>query len=68
VQPSRAPLPLPDAVGLYGITCNTQLRAYSLPRLGRADDVAAAIAWLTSDDGFWVTGQTIPVNGGYASS
>jgi 2-hydroxycyclohexanecarboxyl-CoA dehydrogenase len=45
-----------------------QLKAYSIPRLGTASDVAAAIAWLTSDDGSWVTGQTIPVNGGYASS
>ena len=45
-----------------------QLKAYSIPRLGKASDVAAAIAWLTSDDGSWVTGQTIPVNGGYASS
>jgi 2-hydroxycyclohexanecarboxyl-CoA dehydrogenase len=45
-----------------------QLRAYSIPRLGFASDVAAAIAWLTSDGGSWVTGQTIPVNGGYASS
>jgi 3-oxoacyl-[acyl-carrier protein] reductase len=45
-----------------------QLRAYSVPRLGAASDVAAAIAWLTSDSGSWVTGQTIPVNGGYASS
>ena len=45
-----------------------QLKAYPIPRLGRAGDVAAAIALLTSDDGAWVTGQTIPVNGGYASS
>jgi 3-oxoacyl-[acyl-carrier protein] reductase len=45
-----------------------QLRAYAIPRLGRAGDVAAAVAWLVSDDGSWVTGQTIPVNGGYATS
>ena len=45
-----------------------QLKAYSIPRLGAASDVAAAIAWLTSDNGSWVTGQTTPVNGGYASS
>jgi 3-oxoacyl-[acyl-carrier protein] reductase len=45
-----------------------QLRAYAVPRLGRASDVAAAVAWLVSDDGSWVTGQTIPVNGGYATS
>jgi 2-hydroxycyclohexanecarboxyl-CoA dehydrogenase len=45
-----------------------QLNAYMVPRLGRASDVAAAIAWLTSDDGAWVTGQTIPINGGYQTS
>jgi 2-hydroxycyclohexanecarboxyl-CoA dehydrogenase len=45
-----------------------QLKAYQIPRLGAASDVAAAIAWLTSDGGAWVTGQTIPVNGGYATS
>jgi 3-oxoacyl-[acyl-carrier protein] reductase len=45
-----------------------QLNAYVVPRLGKASDVAAAIAWLTSDDGAWVTGQTIPINGGYQTS
>ena len=45
-----------------------QLKAYAVPRLGRASDVAAAIAWLTSDDAEWVTGQTIPINGGYQTS
>jgi NAD(P)-dependent dehydrogenase (short-subunit alcohol dehydrogenase family) len=45
-----------------------QLKAYAIPRLGHGSDVAAAIAWLTSDGGSWVTGQTIPVNGGYATS
>ncbi len=45
-----------------------QLKAYIVPRLGTASDVAAAIAWLTSQDASWVTGQTIPINGGYATS
>jgi 3-oxoacyl-[acyl-carrier protein] reductase len=45
-----------------------QLKAYVVPRLGRASDVAAAIVWLTSDDAAWVTGQTIPINGGYQTS
>jgi NAD(P)-dependent dehydrogenase (short-subunit alcohol dehydrogenase family) len=45
-----------------------QLDAYIVPRLGRAADVAAAIVWLTSEDGAWVTGQTIPINGGYQTS
>jgi 3-oxoacyl-[acyl-carrier protein] reductase len=45
-----------------------RLRAYAIPRLGQASDVAAAVAWLVSEDASWVTGQTIPVNGGYATS
>ncbi|MCW2621118.1 MAG: 3-oxoacyl-[acyl-carrier protein] reductase [Frankiales bacterium] len=44
------------------------LSAYVVPRFGRSSDVAAAVAWLTSEDGAWVTGQTIPINGGYATS
>jgi 2-hydroxycyclohexanecarboxyl-CoA dehydrogenase len=44
------------------------LSAYLVPRFGRSSDVAAAISWLVGDDAEWVTGQTIPINGGYASS
>lgn len=44
------------------------LSSYVVPRFGRAADVAAAISWMTSEDASWVTGQTIPINGGYAAS
>ena len=37
------------------------------PYLGRPDDVAAMVALLVSDDGRFVTGQTICVDGGYLS-
>jgi len=33
-------------------------------RLGKPSDIAAAVAYLVSDDGAWVTGQVISVNGG----
>jgi len=33
-------------------------------RLGRPDDVGAAVCWLASNEAEWVTGQTIAVNGG----
>ena len=35
-----------------------------LTRLGKADDVAKAVAWLCGDDSSYVTGQVISVNGG----
>jgi 7-alpha-hydroxysteroid dehydrogenase len=33
-------------------------------RLGDPDDIAAAVAFLASDDGAWVNGQVWHVNGG----
>lgn len=41
-------------------------RAYPLQRLGQPEDPAALITFLASDAGSWMTGQTIPVNGGYS--
>lgn len=38
---------------------------YPVKRLGRPDDIAAAVVWLASDDAAWVTGQTISINGGF---
>jgi NAD(P)-dependent dehydrogenase (short-subunit alcohol dehydrogenase family) len=35
-----------------------------LRRIGRPQDVAAAVAFLCSDDAAWITGQVIGVNGG----
>ncbi|AYJ50338.1 SDR family NAD(P)-dependent oxidoreductase [Rhodococcus sp. P1Y] len=46
----------------------THRRRYPTRRLGTPGDVAATVLWLASDTGSWITGQTIPVNGGYATS
>jgi NAD(P)-dependent dehydrogenase (short-subunit alcohol dehydrogenase family) len=40
------------------------LRRNRSPRLGRPEDIAAMVAFLLSDDGAWVNGQVISVDGG----
>jgi hypothetical protein len=40
-------------------------RSTPLSRLGRPADVAAAVAFLASDDAEWITGVALPVDGGY---
>lgn len=40
------------------------LRVTPSPRLGKPEDIAAMVAFLFSDDGQWVNGQVISVDGG----
>jgi NAD(P)-dependent dehydrogenase (short-subunit alcohol dehydrogenase family) len=42
----------------------SSIRAIPLRRLGTPYDVAAAVAFLASDDAAWITGQVLGVNGG----
>jgi len=37
---------------------------YPLGRLGVPEDIAAAVAFLASDDAAWITGQTLTIDGG----
>jgi len=39
-------------------------RAVPMRRLGRPEEVAAAVAFLASDDAGFITGQTLSVSGG----
>ncbi|MFC0683746.1 SDR family NAD(P)-dependent oxidoreductase [Novosphingobium clariflavum] len=41
---------------------------YSIRRCGKSTDVAALVTFLCSDAAEWITGQTYPLNGGYAPS
>ena len=44
------------------------VKRYAVRRRGLPADVAAMVAFLASDMAEWITGQTIPVNGGYSMS
>ncbi len=64
VAPGFIETPMTDVLG------ETQkarlLDAIPLGRLGQPADVAAAVAYLASDEAGWVTGATLHVNGGMA--
>ena len=42
-------------------------RLYPLGRVGEPQDVAGAVAFLASSDAAWITGHTLPVDGGLLS-
>lgn len=44
------------------------LRAVPLARIGNPEEVAAAAAFLASDDASYVTGQTLAVDGGFSAA
>lgn len=46
---------------------NNVIGAIPLRRLASPDDVAAAVAYLASDDARYITGATVPIDGGYTA-
>jgi NAD(P)-dependent dehydrogenase (short-subunit alcohol dehydrogenase family) len=44
--------------------CAQVLAITRSPRLGKPEDIAAAVAFLLSDDATWINGQVLSVDGG----
>jgi NAD(P)-dependent dehydrogenase (short-subunit alcohol dehydrogenase family) len=59
VQTARNMKVLEDEATLQSI-----LQTIRSPRVGRPEDIAATVAFLASDDGEWINGQVIAVDGG----
>ena len=43
------------------------VRRQGLKRTGVPEDIAAAVLFLTSPAASWITGQTLPVDGGFTT-
>ena len=44
------------------------VKAYPMGRVGHPPDIAAAVVFLASDQAGFITGQTLPVNGGFITT
>ncbi|MFJ2033177.1 SDR family NAD(P)-dependent oxidoreductase [Streptosporangium sp. NPDC087985] len=44
------------------------IKSYPVGRVGTPDDIAAAVAFLCSEQAGFITGQTLPVNGGFVTT
>jgi NAD(P)-dependent dehydrogenase (short-subunit alcohol dehydrogenase family) len=49
----------------YARRVQSVLKLYPTGRVGEPEDIAAAIAFLCSDEASWITGQVLSVNGGF---
>lgn len=62
----RTPLTEASWVDLDEQQSAARLRGYAIRRPGLPDDVAGLVGYLVSPAASWITGQTIPLNGGYS--
>jgi len=59
----------PMAAGITGneMMLRASIAMHPLGRIGRPEEVASLIVWLLSEQGSWVTGQVIGIDGGLGS-
>jgi NAD(P)-dependent dehydrogenase (short-subunit alcohol dehydrogenase family) len=53
-----------NVANMTDLEVEKQIAAVRSPRLGQPEDIAAAVAFLFSDDASWINAQTILVDGG----
>ena len=65
-SPTRTPLLEKVFENIPGLEAQ-RLAQHPIGRLGKPEDVAAAIIWLCSDSAKFITGSVLPVDGGFTS-
>ena len=64
VAPSLTRTPLAEQFTKNETMATSIAQLHAVPRLGTAEDIAAAAAFLLSNDSSWITGQVVAVDGG----
>ncbi len=64
VAPGLVDTPLTVRITSNEAAMKASAALHALGRIGKADDVASAIAWLLDPDNNWVTGQVLGIDGG----
>lgn len=67
VAPGLVDTPLAERITSNAAALGASEAMHPLGRIGQADEVAAAIAWMLDPAQSWVTGQTLGVDGGLAT-
>jgi NAD(P)-dependent dehydrogenase (short-subunit alcohol dehydrogenase family) len=67
VAPGLVDTPLAAGITTNPLMLKASEAMHPLGRIGRPDEVAAAITWLLTEQSAWVTGEVIGVDGGLAS-
>ena len=52
--------------GKFPVAVEEMVKAYPIPRMGRPEDAAAAVAFFASEEASYITGQLLGINGGTA--
>jgi len=66
VAPGLVDTPMSERITSNASALKASRAMHPLGRIGQAEEVAAAIDWLLSDDASWMTGQVIGLDGGLA--